>query len=82
MGNDTNKKPLNARQKGSTMVKYSNVWTGLVGYIWRSYQLEEIKPEEVEEEGQESSRRGNREGSNKSSNKKDRAPKGIKGKRL
>ena len=81
MGNDTNEKPLNARQKGSTMVKYSNVWTGLVGYIWRSYQLEEIKPEEVEEEGQESSGRGDREGSGGSSNEKDGAPKGIRGKR-
>ena len=33
MGNDTNEKPLNTQQKGLTIVKYSNVWTGLVGYI-------------------------------------------------
>ena len=39
MGNDTNEKPLNARQKGSTMVKYSNVWTGLVGYCWEYRQV-------------------------------------------
>ena len=33
MGNDINKKPLNMRQKGLTIVKYSSVWTELVGYI-------------------------------------------------
>ena len=49
MGNDTNKKPLNVWQKGSTMIKYSNMWTELVGYIQKLHQLEEIKPEEVKE---------------------------------
>ena len=82
MGNNTNEKLLNARQKGLIIVKYSNIQTGLVGYIQRSYQLEEIKLEEVKEEGQESSGRGDREGSSGSSNKKDGAPKGIRGKRL
>ena len=33
MGNDTNKKPLNAMQMGITMITYSRVWTEMVSYI-------------------------------------------------
>jgi hypothetical protein len=35
LGNTTNEKPLNTRQTGKTMVKYSNVWLEIIAYIWR-----------------------------------------------
>jgi hypothetical protein len=33
LSNTTNKKPLNTRQTGKMMVKYSNVWLELIAYI-------------------------------------------------
>ncbi|KAF2841770.1 hypothetical protein M501DRAFT_928798, partial [Patellaria atrata CBS 101060] len=58
-GNDTNEKPLNTRQAGSTMIRYSRVWVGMIGYIWRTYKLEAGLPAAgngvVEEDGEEGS---------------------------
>ena len=33
MENNTNKKPLNIQQKELIIVKYNNMWTGLISYI-------------------------------------------------
>ncbi|KAF2835757.1 hypothetical protein M501DRAFT_1019740 [Patellaria atrata CBS 101060] len=43
-GNDSNEKPLNTRQTGLTMIRYSRVWVGLIGYIWRTFKLEAVLP--------------------------------------
>jgi hypothetical protein len=43
LGNTTNEKPLNTRQTGKTMVKYSNVWLEIIAYIWRTYELPVVK---------------------------------------
>ena len=48
MGNDTNEKPFNARQKAKTMIKYSRVWTEVVSYIWRTHSLDEISSTDEE----------------------------------
>ena len=60
IGNDTNKKPLNAMQKGIIIITYSRVWTKIVSYIWRTYILEEVKPGNREEEDGEEKREGER----------------------
>jgi hypothetical protein len=73
MGNDTNEKPLNAMQKGTTMIKYSTAWTQIVRYIWRTHMLEEVKAgngdRQQETDGEEEDREEEVEG------------KGIKGKK-
>jgi hypothetical protein len=50
LGNTTNEKPLNTRQTGKTMVKYSNVWLELIAYIWRTHELPVVKPSDDGEE--------------------------------
>ncbi|KAL2015345.1 hypothetical protein VTK56DRAFT_5777 [Thermocarpiscus australiensis] len=50
VGGESNEKPFNAGQKGTTMAKYSAVWTSAIAYIWRTRHL---KPVEEPGEGAE-----------------------------
>jgi hypothetical protein len=43
LSNTTSEKPLNTRQTGKMMVKYSNVWLEIIAYIWRTHELPVVK---------------------------------------
>ncbi|KAH6628947.1 hypothetical protein F5144DRAFT_594835 [Chaetomium tenue] len=55
VGGETNEKPFNAAQKGTTMAKYSESWKSLMAYIWRTWRLEPVDEgdEDQGEEGEE-----------------------------
>ena len=38
-GNDTNEKPFNASQVGSTVIKYCDHWVRIIRYVWRTHHL-------------------------------------------
>ena len=52
VGGETNEKPFNAAQKGTTIAKYSESWKSLIAYIWRMWRLEPVDERgEGEDEG-------------------------------
>ena len=55
VGGETNEKPFNAAQKGTTMARYSESWKSLMAYIWRTWRLEPVNEgdEDQGEEGEE-----------------------------
>ena len=42
VGGETNEKPFNAAQKGTTMAKYSESWKLLMAYLWRTWRLSRL----------------------------------------
>jgi len=49
VGNDTNEKPLNARQTGKSMKEDVSVVTSITSYIWNSHRVEVVKPWEQDD---------------------------------